>query len=129
MNKMNLGLGNLGCKLRVLRLYSVSGVLDRPRSVSSLQAQHDQSNQQPQVVSIHTIRDKHQRGEKITMVTAYDYPSAAIVERAGVDMILVGDSLGMVVLGYNTTVPVELDHIIHHCRAVVSLTSKDLLDN
>eukprot|EP00475_Leptophrys_vorax_P026772 TRINITY_DN3799_c0_g1_i4.p1 TRINITY_DN3799_c0_g1~~TRINITY_DN3799_c0_g1_i4.p1 ORF type:complete len:288 (-),score=84.55 TRINITY_DN3799_c0_g1_i4:34-897(-) len=52
------------------------------------------------------------------MITAYDYPSAAIVERAGVDMILVGDSLGMVVLGYNTTVPVELDHIIHHCRAV-----------
>lgn len=52
------------------------------------------------------------------MITAYDYPSAAIADRAGIDAILVGDSLGMVVLGYPTTVYVELEHIIYHCRAV-----------
>lgn len=56
--------------------------------------------------------------EKIVMVTAYDYPSAKMSEAAGVDMILVGDSLGMVVLGYDTTIPVTLDDMIHHGKAV-----------
>ncbi|EUJ32957.1 3-methyl-2-oxobutanoate hydroxymethyltransferase [Listeria floridensis FSL S10-1187] len=57
-------------------------------------------------------------GEKITMITAYDYPSAKNVENAGADMILVGDSLGMVVLGYDSTVPVTLGDMIHHTKAV-----------
>lgn len=56
--------------------------------------------------------------EKISMVTAYDYPSAKLAEQAGLDMILVGDSLGMVVLGYDSTVAVTLEDMIHHTKAV-----------
>lgn len=56
---------------------------------------------------------------KLVMVTAYDYPTARLAEAAGIDLLLVGDSLGMVVLGYSTTVPVTMDDILHHTRAVV----------
>ncbi|MHB8075238.1 3-methyl-2-oxobutanoate hydroxymethyltransferase [Desulfosporosinus fructosivorans] len=59
-----------------------------------------------------------QAGEKISMLTAYDYPSAQWVEEAGIDTILVGDSLGMVVLGYDSTVPVTMEEILHHTKAV-----------
>lgn len=65
------------------------------------------------------IQKMTERGERIPMVTAYDYTSAQIVDRAGIPMILVGDTLGMVVLGYPTTVPVTIDEMIHHCKAVV----------
>ena len=60
-----------------------------------------------------------EKGEKITMTTAYDYPTALLVDKAGLDMILVGDSVGMVVLGYENPVPVTVDDIIHHTKAVV----------
>lgn len=70
-------------------------------------------------LSINDIRDMKKRGEKIAMMTAYDYPSARLVEEGGADMILVGDTLGMVVLGYDSTVPVTMDDMIHHTKAVV----------
>ena len=65
------------------------------------------------------VREMKQRGEKIVMMTAYDYPTARLVDEAGADMILVGDTLGMVVLGYDSTLPVTMEDMIHHTRAAV----------
>ena len=65
------------------------------------------------------IQKMKARGERIPMITAYDYTSAQLIDRAGIPIILVGDSLGMVVLGHPTTIPVTVDEIIHHARAVV----------
>lgn len=69
-------------------------------------------------VTTRTFRFKKKKGEKITMLTAYDYPTAQAVENAGIDSILVGDSLGMVVLGYPNTLPVTMEDMLHHCKAV-----------
>lgn len=69
-------------------------------------------------VTIHTLRAQKQRGERISMLTAYDATFARLLDEAGIDVLLVGDSLGMVVQGHDTTLPVTLDEVIYHCRAV-----------
>lgn len=69
-------------------------------------------------VTILDLQEKKQRGEPITMLTAYDYPTALLVDRAGIDIILVGDSLAMVVLGHENTVAVTMEEMLHHCKAV-----------
>lgn len=73
------------------------------------------------------LRDMKSRGEKITMLTAYDYPMAKIADEAGVDVILVGDSLGMVVLGFDDTLSVTMDMMIHHTAAVTRATERALV--
>src|SRR5438034_11418791 len=78
-------------------------------------------------ITILDLKAMKRRGEKIVMLTAYDYPSARLVEAAGVPLILVGDSLGMVVLGYDSTIPVTLDEMLHHTRAVRRGTRNALL--
>jgi 3-methyl-2-oxobutanoate hydroxymethyltransferase len=65
-----------------------------------------------------SLRQKKANGEPVTMLTAYDYPTALALDAAGLDAILVGDSLGMVVLGYPNTLPVTMEEMLHHCRAV-----------
>ncbi|MDD5476232.1 MAG: 3-methyl-2-oxobutanoate hydroxymethyltransferase [Syntrophales bacterium] len=65
-----------------------------------------------------TVREMKKKGEKITMLTAYDFNTAVLMDEMGVDIILVGDSLGMVVLGYDSTLPVTMDEMIHHTKAV-----------
>ena len=64
------------------------------------------------------FRDKKQRGERVTALTAYDYPTARLLDESGIDVILVGDSLGMVMLGYEDTTQVTLAEMVHHTRAV-----------
>jgi 3-methyl-2-oxobutanoate hydroxymethyltransferase len=69
-------------------------------------------------VTVHTLQEKRDRGERITMLTAHDYPGARALEAAGVDAILVGDSLAMVALGHPDTLSVTMDEMLHHARAV-----------
>jgi len=76
------------------------------------------SDKQIQNVTIPILQEKKEKGEKIIALTAYDFPTAKIVDEAGIDLILVGDSLGMVVLGYENTIPVTMEEMLHHTKAV-----------
>jgi len=78
-------------------------------------------------ITIDQIKAMKQRGEKIAMLTAYDYSTAKIVDEVGIPLILVGDSLGMVVLGYESTIPVTMDEMLHHTKAVVRGTKRALV--
>lgn len=78
-------------------------------------------------VSVPRLLEMKQQGDRIGMLTAYDYPTARILDRAGIDVLLVGDTLGMVVLGYDSTVSVTLEDMIHHIRPVVRGTERALV--
>jgi 3-methyl-2-oxobutanoate hydroxymethyltransferase len=78
-------------------------------------------------ININQIKEMKPKGEKITMLTAYDYATAKIVDEVGVPLILVGDSLGMVVLGYESTIPVTIEEMLHHTKAVVRGTRQAMI--
>ncbi|MGA7678278.1 MAG: 3-methyl-2-oxobutanoate hydroxymethyltransferase [Dehalococcoidia bacterium] len=78
-------------------------------------------------VSINDIKEMKAKKEKIVMLTAYDYSTAKLVDEAGIPLILVGDSLGMVMLGYESTIPVTMDEMIHHTKAVARGTKQALV--
>ncbi|RUS45110.1 3-methyl-2-oxobutanoate hydroxymethyltransferase [Cohnella sp. AR92] len=76
----------------------------------------------PKPLNIHEMKEMKAKGLPISMITAYDYPSARLAEEAGVDLILVGDSLGNVIINYDSTLPVTMDDIVYHTRAVTRAT-------
>ncbi|MEO6393362.1 MAG: 3-methyl-2-oxobutanoate hydroxymethyltransferase [Pyrinomonadaceae bacterium] len=83
--------------------------------------------QRPEKVTAPSLRASKERGERLVCLTAYDYPTARIVDEAGIDIILVGDSIGNVVFGYGNTVPVTVEQIVTHCLAVRRGTQRALL--
>jgi 3-methyl-2-oxobutanoate hydroxymethyltransferase len=92
-----------------------------------MEASGTASTKAPRPVTLSSILAKRRRGEKVTMLTAYDYPTARLVDAAGVDLLLVGDSLGMEELGYATTLPVSMEEMLHHVKAVRRGTWRSLL--
>jgi 3-methyl-2-oxobutanoate hydroxymethyltransferase len=81
----------------------------------------------PKKLTVFDLQAKVDRGEKIFQVTAVDFPTAQLVDRSGIDCILIGDSLGMTALGYESTVPVTMDEMIHHAKAISRAAKRALL--
>lgn len=100
-------------------------------SISILEARWGEriamSEEKIQNVTIPFLYEKKKKGKKIITLTAYDFPIAKILDEAGIDLILVGDSLGMVVLGYENTIPVTMEEMIHHTKAVTRGTKRALV--
>ena len=94
--------------------------------MSLTSAREGGASSQPKVTTI-SVQEKKERREPITCLTAYDYASARLVDEAGIDMVLVGDSLAMVMLGYESTIPVTMDEMLHHTRAVRRAVKRALL--
>jgi len=88
---------------------------------------HEKTGEFRHKTTVLTLAEKRQRGEPITMLTAYDYPTAKLVDEAGIDAILVGDSLAMVVLGQTNTLSVTMEEMLHHARAVSRGAKRALL--
>jgi 3-methyl-2-oxobutanoate hydroxymethyltransferase len=78
-------------------------------------------------ITINQIKEMKPKGEKIAMLTAYDYSTAKLIDEAGIPLILVGDSLGMVVLGYESTIPVTMEEMLHHTKAVARGTKRAIV--
>jgi 3-methyl-2-oxobutanoate hydroxymethyltransferase len=78
-------------------------------------------------ITVNYFRNKKDKNEKIVALTAYDSPTAKLAEMCGVELVLVGDSLGMAVLGYDTTIPVTIEQSLHHCAAVVRGTKNSFV--
>jgi 3-methyl-2-oxobutanoate hydroxymethyltransferase len=95
--------------------------------MSLIQLPAREASSAAQKVTAQTLLDRKQAHEPITALTAYDYPTARLVDQAGIDVILVGDSLGMAVLGYDSTLPVTMDEMLHHTRAVRRAVRRALL--
>ncbi|MBT9170881.1 MAG: 3-methyl-2-oxobutanoate hydroxymethyltransferase [Actinobacteria bacterium] len=78
-------------------------------------------------VTVNTLMEMKQRANKITMLTAYDYITSSLLDELGIDVILVGDSLGMVILGYETTLPVTMEEMLHHTKAVARAAKRSMV--
>lgn len=106
--------------LRTTTLSKPSSLLTHLRLMSNLPENTVYSGPTPQTkrVTLSQLRQKHKNSQPITMVTAYDYPSAVHLDMANIDICLVGDSASMVVHGHDTTLPITLDEMLVHCRAV-----------
>ncbi|MDE2140925.1 MAG: 3-methyl-2-oxobutanoate hydroxymethyltransferase [Elusimicrobia bacterium] len=98
---------------------------DKPKPAPQYAAVETAARQRP--VTVATLLDMKRKGLKIAMMTAYDFPTARIAEEAGVDVVLVGDSVAMTKLGYESTLPVTMDEMMHHVKAVKRGLSRALL--
>lgn len=99
-------------------LTSARSALRQIQRQTCIQKNHHPQQTISRNVTALSLAAKKRKGKKITMVTAYDYPSAVHVQRAGADMVLIGDSVAMVELGHDNTQPMSVDHMVHHCNAV-----------